>query len=104
MPSAAPSATTLIRNANIITVDARRPRAQALAIHAGRFVAAGDNRAVSAGPGVRVLDLRGLTVVPGFVDAHVHVLSSEVRHVMCVDCDRATVPEVQEALRERASR
>ena len=36
-------AETVLRNANIITIDPRRPRAQALAMGHGRFLAVGGN-------------------------------------------------------------
>ena len=94
----------LIRNANIITIDPRRPRAQALATRDGRFIAVGDDEGVSrlAGPDTKVLDLGGKMVLPGFIDAHLHVLSSGIRHVMAADCDLRSVASIQDALRERA--
>ena len=97
-------AETIVRNANVITVDSRRPRAQALAMRGGRFVAVGRNEDVDAlkGPGTAVLDLEGATVVPGFIDAHIHVLSSGMRHIMAADCALGSVAQVQDALRERA--
>ena len=94
----------VIWNANIITVDPRRPRAQALAVRQGRFVAVGDDDSVSrlAGPNTRVLDLGGKTVLPGFIDAHIHVLNSGIRHVMAADCDLRSIASIQAALREFA--
>ena len=46
----------------------------ALAVRAGRVLAAGDDDAVRAhvGPGTRVVELGGRRVVPGLVDGHVH--------------------------------
>lgn len=96
-------ADTIIRNANVITIDRRNPRAQAIAIRDGRFVAVGssDNVLNLQGPGTRVLDMGGNTVLPGFIDAHIHVLSSGIRHVMAADCDQRTIPAIQEELRRR---
>ncbi len=54
------------------------------------------------GSGTQVIELSGKTVVPGFIDAHLHALSSGLQHVMAVDCDRRTIGEIQDALRERA--
>ena len=98
-------ADTVIRNTNVITIDPRNPRAQAVAIRGGRFVAVGDNDSVSelVGPETKVVDLPGKTVLPGFIDAHIHVLSSGVRHVMAADCDQRTIAAVQDVLRERTS-
>src|SRR5919202_5092345 len=70
----------LIRNANIITLDPRRPRASALAISGGRITAIGETTEIEtmAGDGP-VLDLCGTTVVPGFIDSHVHFTGTGVR-------------------------
>ena len=102
---AAYHADTVIRRANVITVDPTRPRASALAIANGRFVAVGDDGDVAGliGPGTATLDLGGKTVLPGFVDAHIHVLSSGTRHVMAADCALPSIGAIQEALRERVA-
>ncbi len=97
-------AETVIQNANVITIDSRQPRAQALAIWDGKFVAVGSNDEVAnlAGPATRVLDLTGKTVLPGFIDAHIHVLNSGIRHVIPVECDLPNISAVQDTLREQA--
>jgi predicted amidohydrolase YtcJ len=66
----------VLRDAKILTVDDRFSTAAALAIRDGRFVAVGSNEDVRAhiGARTRVLDGRGRTVVPGFIDTHVHAL------------------------------
>ncbi len=58
----------VLRNANIITVDARNPHAQAVAIADGRFLAVGSNDEIKALTTARSksLDLEGKTVLPGF--------------------------------------
>ena len=91
MPSSATQADTVIRNANIITIDRRNPKAQALAIRDGKFMAVGSNSSIGdlVGTGTQVLDMSGRTVLPGFIDAHIHVLSSGIRHVMSADCRSA---------------
>ena len=80
------------------------PRAQAVAMRDGRIVGVGSNRDVETfiGPGVKVMDLTGKTVLPGFIDAHIHVLNSGIRHVMAADCDLPTIGAIQTALRDRA--
>jgi predicted amidohydrolase YtcJ len=62
---------------DILTLDARGRRVQALAVQHGRIVALGTTREMRAlaGPRTRRHDLGGATVVPGFNDAHCHVLS-----------------------------
>ena len=62
-------------NANIITVDERCPSAQALMTVDDRIFAIGDNDEILSllpPDGVRV-DLEGKTIIPGFIDSHVHL-------------------------------
>ncbi len=73
---AAEPADLVLTNAVVHTVDAKRPRAEAVAVRGRRIVAVGTSAEVQAlvGPKTRVLDLRGRTVVPGFDDSHAHLL------------------------------
>ncbi len=65
----------VVVNALIHTVDAAHPRAEALAVDAGRIVAVGSRADVEAGrDGWARVDLAGQTVVPGLIDAHAHLL------------------------------
>ena len=68
------TADLVVQHANVLTVDEKNPRAQSFAVREGRFVAVGTDASVAAmiGPNTTVLDLKGKTVVPGFVDAHSH--------------------------------
>ncbi|MGD2177431.1 MAG: amidohydrolase [Anaerolineae bacterium] len=64
-----------IRNASVITMNPRQPRAEALIVRGGRIVAIGGWQALEAqAEGMPVLDLRGRTVVPGLIDTHAHFL------------------------------
>jgi len=60
----------LLRNADIITMDERRPHATSLGIWQGRVV--GLDEDLYGLDAVEVLDLDGATVTPGFIDAHCH--------------------------------
>jgi predicted amidohydrolase YtcJ len=71
------TADLVIVNAVIHTVDAERPRAQAVAIAGEHIIAVGSDEDVRllAGPTTRVIDAGGRLVVPGFNDAHVHFIA-----------------------------
>ncbi|HEY7498192.1 MAG TPA: amidohydrolase [Vicinamibacterales bacterium] len=70
------AADLVLRDAKVVTVDERFSTASALAIRDGRFIAVGSNEDVLRyiGPKTRVIDGRGRTAVPGFIDTHVHAL------------------------------
>lgn len=60
----------LVRDANILTLDGRRPAARSLGVLHGRVV--GLDEEIEGLRAERVLDAEGATVVPGFNDAHCH--------------------------------
>ncbi len=71
-------ATGVILHAHVWTGDPAHPEAQAVAWREDRIIAIGTDDEVSAlaGPRTRVIDARGGTVAPGFVDSHLHFVSS----------------------------
>jgi predicted amidohydrolase YtcJ len=81
----AQSADLIVTNARIYTVDQNRPVVEAIAIRGGKVLAVGPARLIASlkGPGTRMLDLNGRTVIPGMIDAHVHLagLGEALRNV-----------------------
>ncbi len=73
---APPSADRVLKGGVVHTLDPQRPTADAVAIAGGAIAAVGAERDVASliGPGTRVVDLHGATVVPGFHDSHAHLL------------------------------
>jgi predicted amidohydrolase YtcJ len=63
-------------NGTIYTVDKTRPVVSALAVARGRILFAGSDADAKAlaNAATSVIDLHGATVVPGFTDAHAHLL------------------------------
>jgi predicted amidohydrolase YtcJ len=93
-------------NGRVYTVDDSQPNAEAFAVQNGRFVAVGSTADIRKllNRRTRLIDAAGMTVVPGFIDAHCHPAASGVDHLFNVDCDRRRIDEIKEALRERAAR
>ncbi|RSS20106.1 amidohydrolase [Streptomyces sp. WAC05458] len=60
-----------LTNARFLTMDPGRPVAHDLGVWRGRIV--GLDEAVTSLPAREVVDLQGATVLPGFIDAHVHL-------------------------------
>ncbi len=96
----------VVVNANVRTMDAGRPSAEAVAVYGGRVAAVGASDEIRrlAGPRTRVVDARGALVLPGFNDAHVHFLSGGFQ-LSSVDLrDSATPREFAERIRRFAER
>lgn len=96
----------ILYNANVITMNPRRPRAQAVAVKGDRIAWVGGNADLAAlkGPNTKVIDCGGRTVIPGFIDAHCHVVALAATLVE-VDCSPEAVSSIEEikvALRRQA--
>lgn len=69
--------TLVIRNARVLTMDPDTPRAQAVAVAGNRIAALGtdEDMLALAGPDTRIIDAEGGTLLPGFVESHLHLFS-----------------------------
>jgi predicted amidohydrolase YtcJ len=70
-----PAADIIISNAKILTMAAASPRAEALAIGGNRLLAVGrsDDIAGLKAKHTRVIDAKGMSVLPGFIESHMHL-------------------------------
>ncbi len=70
------NADTILVNGKILTVDRQFSTREAIAIRDGKITAVSSNSDVrkQAGPQTRVIDLQGRTVIPGFIDSHIHAI------------------------------
>ena len=97
----------LLYNANVITLEPWLPRASWVAVEDGRIaeVRRGDPpRELLGRQGVRAVDCEGGVLIPGFHDAHCHVLAT-ASALLAVDCSPgavSSVAEIGERLRQRA--
>jgi len=104
------SADLVVRNAKVYTVEASAPRADAFAVRDGRFIAVGSNDAVAPliGKGTEVFDARGLTIVPGFIDCHLHPEGETLLYEVLVgnpaEVEFVTIDSIVAKLRERAAK
>ena len=99
-----PVADTILVNGKIFTSNPAALWAQAIAIRGDRIVAVADTSAIEAlaDTATRRIDLAGRTVVPGFIDAHVHAGPQSPMHDVRVP-DEPTSQQVAEALKSARS-
>ncbi|MCA3555580.1 amidohydrolase [Aestuariivirga sp.] len=75
----------IITNAAIMTMDQARPTAEAIAVSGNRIIHLGSHAEVmrEAGANTRVADAAGGTVIPGFVEGHMHLFAgaAELSHL-----------------------
>jgi len=67
-------ADTVLINGKIVTVDQQFSIQEAIAVRDGRILSVGKTSEIQklAGPGSRVIDLQGRSVIPGLIDSHLH--------------------------------
>lgn len=77
-PAGAAAPDRILHGGPVVTVDADKPLAEAVAISDGKIIAVGSKADVLAlaGPATEITDLAGRTVVPGFIDGHSHFASA----------------------------
>lgn len=101
----AADADLILHGGKVVTVDAKFTIAEAVAIKGGRITAVGSSKAVLAqerGSGTRVMDLRGKTVLPGLIDAHVHALGAALSEFRTPLPPLRSIADVQNYIRARA--
>lgn len=95
----------VIINANVITMNKKQPKAEAVAIKTGKIVEVGSNEEIQAfaGKETRTIDLHGKTVVPGLIDAHVHLLSLSPERLVELR-DVSSIAEIQQKLKAQVQK
>ena len=87
-------------NGRVLTMDDMLPRADAFAIKSGRFVAIGSNDDIRniISSETEVIDAGGMTVTPGFIDAHSHPATGGVREITQVNLDVRSIDAIKAAI------
>ena len=101
-----PERDMIILNADVVTLDPKQPKAEAIAIHDGKIIAVGSNKKIlkHKSRNMRTIDCKRKTVVPGLVDSHVHMLEFGL-FLQELDLRNAkSIKEMQENLREHAEK
>ncbi|NNJ99436.1 MAG: amidohydrolase [Desulfatitalea sp.] len=100
-------ADTIYKNGNIITINDIQPGAEAVAVKDGKILAIGTQKDVlkHKGKATRLIELEGQTMLPGFVDAHGHVMAGGLQALSAnvlapPDGKVKDIPSLQQTLRE----
>ena len=90
----APAADTVFINGKIVTVNAKDEIAEALSIRGHRILRVGKRPYVgqTISNCTKIVDLNGKTLIPGFIDNHIHMTNSPQRH--WVDCAYSRSPSI----------
>ena len=100
----AQTADLVVTNANIYTVNAKQPRASALAVRQGLIQAVGDDISRYIGPSTTLIDAHGATLIPGLIDSHGHVRGLgemlETLDLRGITSERGIVDKVRAAARQ----
>jgi len=93
-------------NGNILTLDSQESRAEALAIGEGRILKVGKNQETESlsAEGWQSIDLQGKTVLPGFIDSHVHLLATALTATGLNLSETRSIREILEKLAEKATK
>ena len=108
VPSTKAKADTIYFGGPIVTMVREGDVAEAIAIGSGKIVAVGTQKDVMAmkGEATKVVDLKGHTLMPGFIDAHSHVVQQTLKFAV-VNLDPApigdvkSIEDIQRKLRQR---
>lgn len=102
MPALARDAVDLIlHDGQVLTVDAAFSKASAVAVRGGKVVATGGEDLLDRYSAAQVIDLKGRTVVPGFIDTHLHPIPigpSAINPLVA-----HSIVEIQDMLRKKAA-
>ncbi|MFD4930241.1 amidohydrolase [Peribacillus butanolivorans] len=94
-------------NGEVITVDQKNKVVEAVAVIGNRISAVGSNREVKGfiGEETKVIDLQGKALLPGFIDAHIHLILYGVNQlaVSCKDEHIKSIEDLLNDLKEKAS-
>lgn len=100
------SADVVYRRGAVYTVDAVRSWAESVAVRDGRIVYVGTDAGLAPwiGPKTQSVDLKGKMLLPGFHDAHVHMIGGGIDLDECHLFDLTTQEQVLDTIQQFAKR
>jgi len=101
-----PSATLIVTNAAVYTVDKQHPKAEAVAVIGDRIVAVASRAEIDLwrGPQTRMIDAGGKLLLPGFNDAHVHFIQGGAQLGQVQLTDAPTLEEFTKRIAEQVAK
>ena len=95
----------VILNGKVVTVDKNDLIFEAVAVKNGRIIKVGTTEDVKAlaSPSARVIDLKGKTLLPGFIDTHEHCIRRGLQtdYVNCASPPMTSMSDIINALKEK---
>jgi predicted amidohydrolase YtcJ len=100
-----PAADSVLVHARIYTVNSKEPWAQAMAVREGKIIAVGSDKDIDAyrGPSTKVIDAKEHMVLPGFMDAHVHMMAGAALLEQIALNDARTIDDFQKMIKAYAT-
>ncbi len=100
------AADIIIENGRILTMDPDRPRASAVALKGGAIIGVGDPAEMDelSGRSTRRIDAAGVSVLPGFIDSHIHIFAGGAQLGSLSLAGLSGYERVAAAIRQRAGR
>jgi hypothetical protein len=94
---------TIFWNCNILTLNPLHPRAEALFIANGMIAMVGTNQEIRnlLGENSKSVDLKGKTVLPGFIDSHVHLMATAITGIGIDLSEARSIDEILARVDER---
>ena len=86
---------------NIYTMNRDMPFAEAVGIKDGRICYVGSRKGIEGTEAAEILDYSGKTLMPGFIDTHVHVIPSGIFMEGANLSDVSDINEIKKILKEK---
>jgi predicted amidohydrolase YtcJ len=89
------NADTIFYGGPVVTVNAKNEEVQAIAVQGGKIVALGTKDAITKdwqSKTTQIIDLKGQTLMPGFVEPHVHIMLTAVFEGLGLNLSNFTLP------------